>query len=271
MNRGWIALAAAAAAACSKTNPAGKPSPAGTAASPAPPADSSAEPPPAVHETDHVATAKGDLAITPLHHASLLLQWDRNAIYVDPTGAALKDPTLPKADAIFITHLHRDHVDGEGLERVSAPRTVVVAPMVVADRTNVDVVISEGATQRVLGFAVTGVAMYNLARGPAEGKHFHERGQGEGFVFDFAGTRVYVSGDTECTPEVRALKHIDIAFVAVNLPYTMSPEDAAACVRAFKPRIVYPYHYSGARNSVEELTRLLSSSSSVEVRERRWY
>jgi len=270
MDRGWIALAAAVAAACTKGDPAGKPSPAGSTAALAPPAASGAEPPAAIHETDHLATARGDLAVTPLHHASLLLQWDRNAIYVDPTGAAVTDSALPKADAVFITHLHRDHVDGDGLARISAPRTVVVAPMVVADRTNVDVVIGEGATQPVLGFAVTGVAMYNLVRGPAEGKHFHEKGQGEGFVFDFAGTRVYVSGDTECTPEVRALKRIDVAFVAVNLPYTMSPDEAAACIRAFKPKIVYPYHYGGSRHSVEELTRLLAGSG-VQVRERQWY
>ena len=269
MDRGWIALAAAFTA-CTKGDPSGKASAPASASPLAPPAASSAEAPPTVHDTDHFATARGDLAITPLHHASLLLQWDKNAIYVDPTSAAVADPALPKADVVFITHLHRDHVQGEALERISAPRTVVVAPMVVADRTNVDVVVAEGATQPVLGFAVTGVAMYNLVRGPAQGKHFHEKGQGEGFVLEFGGTRVYVSGDTECTPEVRALKRIDVAFVAVNLPYTMSPDEAAACIRAFKPKIVYPYHFSGSRRSVEDLAHSLAGSG-VEVRERKWY
>jgi len=118
-------------------------------------------------------------------------------------------------------------------------------------------------------FEVAAVPAYNLVRGPKPGQLFHPPGQGEGFVFTFGGKRIYVSGDTECTPEMKALENINVAFVCMRLPYTMPPREAAECIKAFKPRIVYPYHYQ--TSNLEELTEALATEKSIEVRLRDWY
>src|SRR6202035_1608693 len=134
--------------------------------------------------------------------------------------------------------------------------TIVVGPPAVADKAHVDTVMKNGEARDVRGIAVTAVPMYNLTRGPAPGKLYHDRGRGDGYVLDFAGTRVYLSGDTECTPEMRALQKVDVAFVCMNLPYTMPPNEAAGCIEAFKPKVLFPYHY---RNSdLGELERALA-------------
>jgi L-ascorbate metabolism protein UlaG (beta-lactamase superfamily) len=110
--------------------------------------------------------------------------------------------------------------------------------------------------------------MYNLKRGPDAGKLYHDRGRGNGYEIDFAGTRVYLSGDTECTPEMKALEKIDVAFVCMNLPYTMPPSEAAECIAAFKPRVLVPYHYRGS--DLGELDKALSGKG-IEIRKREWY
>jgi L-ascorbate metabolism protein UlaG (beta-lactamase superfamily) len=111
--------------------------------------------------------------------------------------------------------------------------------------------------------------MYNLQRGPSPGKFFHDKGRGDGFVFTFGDKRVYVSGDTECIPEMKALKKIDVAFVCMNLPYTMPPSEAAECVKAFAPKVVFPYHHRGS--NLDEFTKPLSSTPAIDVRVRDWY
>ena len=124
------------------------------------------------------------------------------------------------------------------------------------------------------GLGVEAVPMYNLTRGPEAGKLFHDKGRGAGWVLSFAGTRVYVSGDTECTPEMKALTGIDVAFVCMNLPYTMPPKEAAACVNAFKPRVLLPHHFAvpgGATSDLRELDAALDPAARVEVRVRKWY
>jgi L-ascorbate metabolism protein UlaG (beta-lactamase superfamily) len=118
-------------------------------------------------------------------------------------------------------------------------------------------------------FEVTAVPSYNLVRGPKPGERYHPKGKGNGYVFNFGGKRVYVSGDTECTPEMKALEHIDVAFVCMRLPYTMPPKEAAECIVSFKPGIVYPYHYQGS--NLDELAAALASEKSVEVCLRDWY
>jgi L-ascorbate metabolism protein UlaG (beta-lactamase superfamily) len=131
------------------------------------------------------------------------------------------------------------------------------------------IVLKEGDKKNIGGIGVETVAMYNLKRGPSAGKLYHDKGWGEGFVLTFGDKRVYVSGDTECTPEMRALKDIDVAFVCMNLPYTMPPSEAAECIAAFKPKIVYPYHYRGS--DLGELDQGLADTKGIEVRKRNWY
>jgi L-ascorbate metabolism protein UlaG (beta-lactamase superfamily) len=253
-------------AACSREPPAPVSVPTGVPASSAPSATATATPSP--RATDHFKTNKGDLAVVPLEHASVLFELGGEAIYVDPTASAVADPSLPRADVVFITDIHPDHLDPAGLDRVRKAGTQIVGPQAVADKTHVDVIMKSGDTRQIADVVATAVPMYNLKRGPSAGGLYHERGRGNGYEFDFGGTRVYLSGDTECTPEMKALEKIDAAFVCMNLPYTMPPSEAAECVAAFRPKILFPYHYRGSDLSVLD-TAL--AGKGVEIRKREWY
>jgi L-ascorbate metabolism protein UlaG (beta-lactamase superfamily) len=218
--------------------------------------------------TDHFPTSKGDLAVVPLEHASVLFQWNNQAIYVDPPATAVADPALPKADIVFITDIHQDHMDPAGLEAVRKTSTQVVAPQAVADKMHVDLVMQNGDTRQIGDVVATAVPMYNVKRGPGSGKLYHDKGRGNGYDLDFRGPRVYLSGDTECTPEMRTLEKIDVAFVCMNLPYTMPPSEAAECIAAFKPKVLLPYHYRGS--NVGDLDAPLAGKG-IDVRKREWY
>lgn len=229
--------------------------------SPTPPTS----PPPAPAD-DTLATSAGVVKIHPINHATLRLEIADKIVWIDPTTKA--DLTGPKADLVLITDIHGDHHDPAGLDAVRKPESVIVAPKAVADKVPGAVALANGET-RDLGFVrVEAIPMYNLTRGPAAGKLFHDKGRGNGYVLTVGDRRIYISGDTECTPEMKALKNIDVAFVCMNLPYTMPPAEAAECVAAFKPRILYPYHYRDS--NLDELTRPLADSG-VEVRRRDWY
>jgi L-ascorbate metabolism protein UlaG (beta-lactamase superfamily) len=222
-----------------------------------------------VRATDHFATANGPLDVTPLNHASVLFEWTGKALYVDPTMASLAGAaaSLPKADVIFITDIHPDHLDPSALERLRKNGTSVVGPPAVAEKTHVDVVMKNGDTRAVEGVAVEAIPMYNVTRGPSPGKLFHDKGRGNGYVLGFASTRVYLSGDTECTSEMRGLEHIDAAFVCMNLPFTMPPSEAISCIDAFRPRVLFPYHYRGS-----DLSGLhVLADQGIDVRLRSWY
>ncbi len=254
---------------CSKEPPT-----ATTVASATPPATSSSAPSASAsaasspRATDHFTTTKGDLAVVPLEHASVLLQWHGEAVYVDPTATAVADASLPKADIVFITHTHPDHFDPAAIERLRKPGMVLVGPQAAADKTHVDVVMANGDTRQVGDVVATAVPMYNLKRGPAAGKLYHDKGWGNGYELDFGGTRIYLSGDTECTSEMKALEKIDIAFVCMNLPYTMPPSEAAECIAAFKPKVLFPYHYRGSNPG--DLDAPLAGKG-IDVRKREWY
>jgi L-ascorbate metabolism protein UlaG (beta-lactamase superfamily) len=213
----------------------------------------------------------------PIHHATVLFEFAGEDFYVDPFHEGNLD-NLPKADFVFITHLHPDHFDLVAIDKIRKPTTVLVVPPSVAEKLpgssdprafTGTVTLKNGDKQTVGGVGVEAVAMYNTQRGPSPGKLFHEKGWGDGFVLTFGDKRVYLSGDTECIPEMRALKDIDVAFVCMNLPYTMPPAEAGACIEAFKPKILYPYHY---RNSdLGELDKALAGDKGIEVRKRNWY
>jgi len=224
--------------------------------------------PPSPRATDHFPTKKGELSVVPLEHASVLFELEGQQIYVDPTASAVADPSLPKADVVFITDIHPDHLDPAGLDKVHKAGTQVVGPQAVADKIHVDVIMVSGDTKQIANVVATAVPMYNLTRGPAPGRLYHDKGRGNGYEFDFGGVRVYLSGDTECTPEMKALTNIDAAFVCMNMPYTMSPSEAAECVAAFKPKVLFPYHYRGSDLSVLD-TAL--AGKGIEIRKREWY
>jgi len=221
-------------------------------------------------KSDAVQTPNGELRITPIGHASLMLEFRGQTIHIDPASRGGGDFTgVPKADLILVTDVHGDHQDREMIDQLKKPGTIVVAPAAVAETITEAQIIGNGEAKTVAGIEIEGVAMYNLVRGPEPGQLFHDKGRGNGYILTLGGNRLYVSGDTECIPEIEGLENIDIAFITMNLPYTMPPSEAAACVRQFRPKVVYPYHFRGS--DVQQFTDALRSTPGVEVRIRKWY
>jgi len=222
-------------------------------------------------EGDRFATSDGDLIIHPINHATFVMSWKDKVIYVDPVGTGKRFDGLPKPDLILLTDIHGDHLSPETLEAVADAKTTIVAPSAVAEKVpeklrKQTTVLANGITKAVAGFGIEAVPMYNLT---SDRLKYHDKGRGNGYVVTAGGKRVYISGDTEDIPEMRALKSIDVAFVCMNLPYTMTEEQAASAVREFKPKVVYPYHYRGS--DVEKFKKLVGDGSGVEVRLRDWY
>lgn len=217
---------------------------------------------------DTISTSAGDVVIHPVNHASLVLEWDGKAIYVDPVGGAALYEDLPRPAAILITHGHGDHFDVPTLEAIAGD-----APLI----TNGDVfdklpdalkgnakAMANGEAGDVLGLPIKAIAAHNTT---ADRMQYHPIGVGNGYVLSFGDKQIYIAGDTEPTDEMLALKDIDVAFLPMNLPYTMTPEQAAEAIKTFKPAIVYPYHYGDSDLSVLEG----AVGDGVEVRLRNWY
>jgi L-ascorbate metabolism protein UlaG (beta-lactamase superfamily) len=214
--------------------------------------------------TDRFPTEKGELAITFIGHGTLMFEWNGKVIHVDPVSEYADYTQLPKADLVFITHEHRDHLDAKALGAIRTPTTVVVLAAVCATQVQGGTVMSNGDVKTVEGVAVEAVPAYNLVHMRSAGVPYHPKGQGNGYIFTFGGLRVYVAGDTENTPEMKSVKNIDVAFLPMNLPFTMTPEMVAAAARAFQPRVLYPYHFGDTDTA--RLPALLKDTPEVEVR-----
>ena len=212
-------------------------------------------------------TSAGAVKITPIYHASLLIEAAGKVIYVDPARPG-DFKGLPPADLILITDIHPDHMDPSTISMISKPATEIMAPPAVVKTVTSASPISNGETKTWGGWTIDAIPMYNIKRGPSPGALYHDKGRGNGYVLTFGGKRFYFSGDTENIPEMRALKNIDVAFVCMNLPYTMPPEEAAEAVKAFHPKIVIPYHYRGSDLSVFEKDL---QGTGIEVRILDWY
>lgn len=211
----------------------------------------------------------GDITITAFTHASFQLEHGDKVIHVDPTG----EVSAKHADLILVTDIHSDHFDPAAIKRLRKEGAPVVGPKAVGDKFVGTTVIVNRQSMPVAGVAIEAVPMYNLRRGPSSGQRYHPVGRGNGYILTLGARRVYIAGDTECTPEMKALKNIDIAFVPMNLPYTMTPAEAAACVKAFKPKAVYPYHYRdkpGVFQNRQDFKTALNGVP-VEVRLLDWY
>jgi len=221
---------------------------------------------------DTLKTNNGSLIIHPIHHATLVLNWDGKNIYVDPTQGAKAFKGIGEPDVIFITHAHGDHFDIKTLKELQTDGVPMVVPKSVADQMPAAfkdqlVIMKNGDTIDQVGFPVKAIPMYNLPQSPDS---YHPKGWGNGYVLTLGGKRIYISGDTEDIPEMRALKNIDVAFVCMNLPYTMDVNQAADAVLDFKPKIVYPYHYRG--QDIHKFKKLVDTKSDdIEVRLRDWY
>ncbi len=222
-------------------------------------------------EGDRIATKDGDLMVHPINHATLALGWKGLVIYVDPVGGGQRFAGLPRPGLIVLTDIHGDHLNAETLKAVSTDKTLLVAPPAVAEQLTADLrsrttILTNGETKSLLGVVFEAIPMYNTT--PERAK-YHPKGRGNGYVMTLADKRVYLSGDTEDIPEMRALKDIDVAFVCMNLPYTMTPEQAADAVRQLRPKLVYPCHSRGS--NLEKFKQLVGADLGIEVRLRDWY
>ena len=218
-------------------------------------------------ETDLISTSAGELSITFLGHGSLLMGFQGKNIFVDVFGEVADYSKLPKADVVFFTHEHFDHMDTKALATIQTEKTVLVYTENCAQTLKGGIVMHNGDKQTVAGIPVEAVAAYNLVHKRPSGDPFHPKRSGNGYIFTFGGTRLYVAGDTENTPEMKALKAIDVAFLPMNLPYTMTPEMVADAALAFRPKILYPYHYG--ETDVSKLVGLLKGEKGIEVRIRK--
>jgi L-ascorbate metabolism protein UlaG (beta-lactamase superfamily) len=230
-------------------------------------------PGPSVLSGDHLPTPEGDAILHPLFHASLVLQWNGLTIYCDPDDDSAyrsRYTGLPKADLILLTHEHGDHLSTSQIDLVRTPEARIVGPAAAVSGLT--------AAQRALAITLTNGASTNLGgvtidAVPASNAN-HPAGRGNGYVLTFGGRRVYVSGDTGNLPAIRALTNIDVAFLCMNQPYTLTVTEATNVVRAMQPAVVYPYHYrdqSGSTASAEAFKARLGTEPGIEVRLRPWY
>jgi L-ascorbate metabolism protein UlaG (beta-lactamase superfamily) len=225
---------------------------------------------------DQLETLKGKLTIQPLLHGTVVFTWDGKTIYVDPYGGAKTFKDIAAADLVLITDIHGDHLNQATLDSLKIDHAVIVAPQAVVDKLPENlkakaVVLSNGGTTEQKGISIAAIPMYNL---PEAADSRHTKGRGNGYILTLGGKKVYLSGDTSDIPEMRSLTNIDVAFVCMNLPFTMDINQAASAVLEFKPKIMYPYHYrgQGGLSDVEAFKKLVEAGSSkIEVRLRNWY
>ncbi len=217
-----------------------------------------------------------EVEITPISHASAVLEWNDITIYVDPVGGAEAFEGQERPDLILITDIHGDHFNVETLEALDTKKAKIMMPQAVADEMpdeftpQIDV-LNNGDSKKRYDITVEAIPMYNLRD---EAKQFHTKGRGNGYVLNIGDERIYFSGDTEDIPEMRKLKNIDKAFVCMNLPYTMTVESAADVVLDFKPKQVYPYHYRGKPDvsDVAKFKELVNAANpDIEVVQLDWY
>jgi L-ascorbate metabolism protein UlaG (beta-lactamase superfamily) len=213
--------------------------------------------------SDRFPTSAGELEITFIGHGTLMAAWNGRIVHIDPVSAEADYGRMPKADLILVTHEHPDHLDPAAIAAVRKPETLLIYTAACSRKDPGGRILGNGETLTAAGIGIEAVPAYNILRERAPGLPFHPKGVGNGYVLTFGNLRVYVAGDTEGIPEMKNLKQIDIAFLPMNLPYTMKPEEAAAAARSFQPKILYPYHYGDT-----DPTRLpgLLEGSGIEVR-----
>lgn len=218
---------------------------------------------------DCLSTTNGDVIIQPRSHATFVMSWNGKMIYNDP-ASGVSYAGLQKADLILLGHTHSDHFSTVTIDAVRTSNTVIVASQSVynsltAAQKALAIVLGYGASTNVLGLNVQAVPAYNS---------YHPFGDGNGYVLTIGDRRIYVSGDTGDVPEIRALTNVDVAFVCMNQPYTMTVTQATNVVRAIRPKVVYPYHYrdqSGATTNAAVFKQRLGTDLGIEVRLRKWY
>jgi len=227
--------------------------------------------PAAQFDRETVKTSKGDVEITCVGHASLILTFGGKVIHIDPWSAKADYSALPKADAVLITHQHPDHLDTAALKLINQKSTVYVMNPKSTETWKPEslIVLSNGRSADIFGIRIDAVPAYNIKhKRPDTGLPFHPKGEGNGYILTIGDKKIYAAGDTENVPEMKALKNIDVAFLPMNLPYTMTPEMVADAAKGFRPKLLYPYHYGETKT--EEIVELLKGEKGIEVRIRRF-
>lgn len=227
------------------------------------------------NEVASIDSYQPKIEIMPISHATFAMKWDDKVFYIDPVGGIEAFQNLPEEDVILITDIHGDHLNLETLNGIRSEGSLLIVPEAVnekikEDQSDAEVIHNDQSTS-FDGFKVTAIPMYNLTE---ERLKFHEKGRGNGYVIEKNDYKVYISGDTEDIPEMRALQGIDKAFVCMNLPYTMTVESAADAVLDFAPVEVYPYHYKGTegKSDVIKFKELVNTGNSdIQVNQLEWY
>jgi len=213
------------------------------------------------------ATAAEVFTLSPIAHATFVLGAAERTIYVDPVGEADAFTDFPPPDLILITHIHKDHLAPDLVAALKTDRTEVIGPPSVIEQLGYGTVIENGATVTAAGLSIEAIPAYNTT---PERLNFHPQGRDNGYVVSHNGSRLYISGDTEDIPEMRALKNIDIALVCMNLPFTMTIEQAASAVNEFQPKVVIPYHYRG-KPDMSDINAFEKMVKTTQVRKLKWY
>jgi L-ascorbate metabolism protein UlaG (beta-lactamase superfamily) len=219
---------------------------------------------------DHIVTEDGEIVVRPVNHASFVLGWKDRTIYNDPVGGSTLYRNFLKADLVLVSHSHGDHYEANTLTGVVQTNGIIIVPQSIFNSMTAalkakSIPLANGATTNVLGIKIEAVPAYNTN---------HPKGSGNGYVITIGGKRLYMSGDTGDAPEIRALQDIDVAFLCMNVPFTMSVTSAANVTAEMKPKILYPYHYrnqDGTYADLNNLKRLVGRVSGVEIRTRAWY
>jgi len=219
-----------------------------------------------MYDTDKIKTTQGDLEITFIGHGSLMCRFNNMVIHIDPVSDMGDYSGLPKADLILVTHSHYDHFKPETVDMLTKNGTELVISEDCVNEARGGIVMKNGDTKTVKGLVIEAVPAYNIKHMRAPGKPFHPKGVGNGYVLTLGDKRVYIAGDTENIPEMKELSEIDIAFLPMNLPYTMTPEMTADAALSFKPKILYPYHFG--ETDTGRLIDLLKDNPEIEVRVR---
>jgi len=215
-------------------------------------------------EQDIIQTSTGNLKITFIGHGTLMFTFKGKVIHVDPVSRVADYTDMPKADLILLTHEHGDHLDPKVIKMLRKEGTQLILTRACSKRVAGGLVMQNGDVRTIQGLKIEAVPAYNIVHMRSGRTPYHPKGQGNGYVITFADKRVYVAADTENTPEMKRLKNIDIAFLPMNLPYTMTPEMVADAAKVFKPKILYPYHYG--QTDPNMLVNLLKRSKDIEVR-----
>ncbi len=218
----------------------------------------------ATHQMDTLKSAEGNVVISFLGHGSVMFEFKGKVVYVDPVSRYADFSRMPKADLILITHEHGDHLDSSAIEGCRTSKTKIICTEACLTKARGGSAMKNGETQTIGGVKIEAVPAYNLVHVRSEGVPFHAKGNGNGYVVTLGGKRIYTAGDTENVPEISNLGLIDVAFLPMNLPYTMTPEMVAEAAKRIQPKVLYPYHFGKSDTAL--LVSLLKDEKGIEVR-----